>query len=132
VIRTCSTLNIENNDFMRLLIAIAIVFFGVALVSGGLILVRGGGLLNLFAYLLASCAWLAMAARLIDVIRAVFVDRLTPDSRALAVLRDPHQIEWLSVASRNLVKLVTHELNEPAGGVRGLAKRDIPPPLLSV
>ena len=132
MIRPSSTLNIKNNDFMRLLVALVIAFLGVAVVSGGLILVRGSDVLNPFAYLLASCAWLVMAARSIDVFRAAFIDRLTPDSRPLAVLRDPHQIEGLAAASLNSVKLVTHELNEPTAGMRGLSKRDVPPPLLSV
>lgn len=114
---------------MRLLIALLTAIMGGAVVSGGLILLPGSDLLNLIAYLLASCAWIVMAAHSMDVIRATFIDRLTPDSRPLAVLRDLRQIEELAVASPTLV---THELNEPAGGICGLAKKDVPPPLLSV
>ena len=128
----CSGLNSKNNDFMRLLFWATLAFVGVALVSGGLILFTGGDVLCAFVYLVASGAGLIFMARSIDAARATFIDCLTPNCLPLTVVPESHLREAAAVTKRNLLTQVFHELNEPAAGICGLAKRDAPPPLRSV
>jgi hypothetical protein len=128
----CSGLNSKNNDFMRLLVWATLAFVGVAVVSGGLILFSGGDVLCAFVCLVASGAGLIFMARSVDAIRATFIDCLTPNRLPLTVLPDSHLLEAAEVTRRNLLTKVFHELNEPAAGICGLAKRDVPPPLRSV